>query len=127
MSQPSVVMDVRDLTASAAFWGRLLGVEPGKPRSNGDYLTVGPLASGVALVLQRVDDPRQVKNRVHLDFTVDDIESAVQLILELGGSRLEKQFTVSGETMADPDGNEFCIAAYTRDAQGERVEPTSGP
>ncbi|WP_191089717.1 VOC family protein [Nesterenkonia ebinurensis] len=123
--RPSIVMDVQDLVVSAAFWGRLLGVEPGQPRSNGDYLTVGPVAPGVALVLQRVDEPRRVKNRVHLDFTVDDVDEAVELILELGGRRLERQFTGSGETMADPDGNEFCIADYVRDTKGERVQSTA--
>lgn len=128
LTHPVVVMDVSDLVRSAAFWGQLLGVTPGEPRSNGDYLTVGPMASGTTLVLQRVAENHRAKNRVHLDFTVADVESAVDLIVELGGLRLPKQFTGNGETMADPDGNEFCIAAYTRDSSGERTsspEPVS--
>lgn len=121
LSHPAIVMDVKDLVRSAAFWGLLLGVTPGEPRSNGDYLTVGNLASGATLVLQRVDEPHSVKNRVHLDFTVEDVESAATLIVDLGGRRLPKQFTGDGETMADPDGNEFCIGAFKRDASGERA------
>lgn len=113
-------MDVKDLVRSATFWGRLLGLTPGAPRSNGDYLTVGELESGTTLVLQRVDEPHHVKNRVHLDFTVEDVEAVASLIVDLGGSRLPKRFTGNGETMADPDGNEFCIGAFTRDTTGER-------
>lgn len=121
LSHPSIVMDVHDLVRSAAFWGRLLGVTPGEPRSNGDYLTIGGLTSGVTLVLQRVDEPHQVKNRVHLDFTVEDVDAAAKLIVDLGGRKLPKQFIGAGETMADPDGNEFCIGAFTRDASGQRA------
>lgn len=114
-------MDVEDLLRSATLWGRLLGVTPGEPRSNGDYLTVGDVASGTTLVLQRADEPHTVKNRVHLDFTVADVDAAARLIVDLGGRRLPKQFIGPGETMADPDGNEFCIGAFTRDASGERA------
>ena len=93
LSHPATVMDVKDLVRSATFWGRLLGVTLGAPRSSGGYLTVGELGSGTTLVMQRVDEPRHVKNRVHLDFTVEDVEAAASLIVDLGGSRLPKRFT----------------------------------
>lgn len=124
LRSPAVVMDVSDLVRAAAFWGRLLGVEPGQPRSNGDYLTVGQFGSGATLVLQRVIEAHQVKNRVHLDFTVDDVDGVVDLILGLGGTCLAKRFTGDGATMADPDGNEFCIAPATVEATEERIRDT---
>ena len=38
-----IVIDVNDLGREAAFWGELLGQEPGQPRSGGGWLTVGTL------------------------------------------------------------------------------------
>ena len=39
----AVVVDVSDLVRMGAFWGAVLGQQPGPPRSGGDWLTVGPL------------------------------------------------------------------------------------
>ncbi|MGW5366637.1 VOC family protein [Actinopolymorpha pittospori] len=119
--KPAVVFDVSDLERAAAFWGVMLGVEPGRPRSNGEYLTVGFLSEGVLLVLQKVPEPKASKNRVHLDFTVDDVELAVRKINELGGYQLTTRVDGGGTTVSDPDGNEFCIAAFSRSISGERV------
>jgi catechol 2,3-dioxygenase-like lactoylglutathione lyase family enzyme len=47
---PSIVIDGSDLQRSARFWRELLGVEPGKPRSNNEYLTVGAIGDGTWLV-----------------------------------------------------------------------------
>jgi predicted enzyme related to lactoylglutathione lyase len=119
--KPAIVIDVSDLDRAAAFWGALLGVEPGAPRSDGNYLTVGLLADDVMLVLQKVPEPKVTKNRVHLDFTVDNVDNAVRKIHDFGGSQHTKRLVGGGVTMADPDGNEFCIGAFTRKPSGERV------
>lgn len=110
--KPAVVIDVNDLERAAAFWGALLGLVPGQPRSYGEYLTVGHLSADVLLVLQKVPEPKTSKNRIHLDFTVDDVQDAVRKVNELGGRQLTKRFVGGGATMSDPDGNEFCIAAF---------------
>ena len=49
-----VVIDVNDLGREAAFWGELLGQEPGQPRSGSGWLTVGTLEGAAWLVLQQV-------------------------------------------------------------------------
>ena len=117
----AVVIDVSDLRRSAAFWGALLAVDPGQPRNNGDYVTVGPLADGVWLVLQRVSENKTTKNRVHVDFTVADADAAISLIVAFGGSQVSKPRAGGGVTMADPDGNEFCIGMFRRDRAGRTV------
>lgn len=121
VSDPGIVIDVSDLERSAAFWAELLGVEQGKPRSNGDYLTVGELHSGMRLVLQKVAEPKTQKNRVHLDFRVNQVETAIKRIIELGGQQVSEPRSGGGVTMADPDGNEFCIGAFSRDSAGKRI------
>lgn len=121
---PAVVLDVADLERGATFWGALLGVDPGPPRSGGAYLTVGPLDGGPLLVLQRVADAKVCKNRMHLDFTVTDVETVCSEICRLGGSIIGAPREGGGVTVADPDGNEFCIGAFIRSRAGVRVLKT---
>lgn len=122
LRQPAIVLDVSDLVASAAFWGQLLGVQPGSPRSGGAYLTVGAVDGGPLLVLQHVGEPKTAKNRMHLDFTVQDVPAAVAAVERLGGRLVAGPRPGGGVTLADLDDNEFCIAAFTRNAAGERIE-----
>jgi predicted enzyme related to lactoylglutathione lyase len=118
-----VVLDVSDIECAATFWGALLGQEPGPLRSNGQFVTVGVLAGTTWLVLQRVPEGKIVKNRVHLDFTIADVDAAVNRILAIGGKTVREVREGGGHfvTMADPDGNEFCVAAYARSRTGERI------
>ena len=116
-----VVIDVRDLERMAAFWGALLGQEPGQPRSGGGWLTVGTLEGTAWLVLQHVPEPKTVKNRVHLDFLVADVDAAITRILALGGRQMSERRVGGGVTMADPEGNEFCIGAFRRSKEGKRI------
>ena len=117
----AVVIDVNDLERVSAFWGALLGQEPGHSRIGGDWLTVGTLADSAWLVLQRVPESKAVKNRVHLDFQVDDVDQAIAHIVAFGGSKISGPRVGGGVTMADPEGNEFCIGAFRRTKGGKRV------
>jgi hypothetical protein len=66
------------------------------------------------LLFQTVPEPKMAKNRVHLDLHVGaehrDVE--VERLLALGASRLweGQQGPHSWVTLADPEGNEFCVA-----------------
>ena len=117
----AVVVDVHDLQAMASFWGEMLGQEPKQPRSGGDWVTVGPLHEQVWLTLQKVPETKEAKNRLHLDFVVDDVVSAVGRIVELGGRQLTSPSSVGAVVMADPEGNEFCIGAFGRNEEGVRT------
>ena len=79
------------------------------------YLTLtDPTGRSPELVLQKVPEPKQGKNRVHLDLFGNDIEAEARRMESLGARRLSKE-PVLGPTgdrwivMADPDGNEFCV------------------
>jgi predicted enzyme related to lactoylglutathione lyase len=107
-----IVIDSVDPDALVPFWCALLGVERAGAfgedyvlLTNGDG-TVPPIA------FQRVPEPKRGKNRVHLDITVEDVDAAIHLVEELGGSRLGEKREMDGyrwQVMADPEGNEFCI------------------
>ena len=115
-----VVLDVDDIEREAAFWGTVLGEEPGPLRGEGGWVTVGSLDSTTHLVLQKVPEPKVVKNRCHMCFVVPDVDEAVRQIVALGGSSVSGPRPGGGVTMADPEGNEFCLGAFRRTKDGKR-------
>jgi catechol 2,3-dioxygenase-like lactoylglutathione lyase family enzyme len=67
---------------------------------------------GVApdLLFLKVDDPKTVKNRLHLDLRPADQAAEVARLEALGARRVDiGQGEVSWVVLADPDGNEFCV------------------
>lgn len=109
----SVVINAVDHDLLVEFWRSLLGVEP--VRSYPPYwTTLAPQHDGgVSLSIQAVPDPTPGRNRVHVDMEVDDVAAAVARIEQLGGKHVEDHEVqgFSWKVMADPEGNEFCIAA----------------
>jgi len=115
-----VALDVNDLEIEGAFWAAMLGQEPGPVRSGGGWLTVGELPGGGWLVLQKVPEIKTAKIRMHLDLIVDDVDDAIVEITALGGTQISDPRSGGGVTMSDPEGNEFCIGAFTRSKDGAR-------
>jgi hypothetical protein len=76
----------------------LTSPEPGRPR----------------VLFQRVPEAKTVKNRLHLDVRVgpERREEEVARLLSLGATELWRgaQGPMSWVTLADPQGNEFCVA-----------------
>lgn len=75
----------------------------------------GPEAGTPRFYLQWVPEPRTVKNRMHLDVRLGrgaDLEAAVVALEARGASRLYEasQGPLRWITMADPEGNEFCVS-----------------
>jgi hypothetical protein len=73
-----------------------------------------PRGHGPRLLFQQVPEPKTVKDRIHLDlhFDTGDGEAEVARLIELGARRLwdGQQGPQTWVTMADPEGNEFCVA-----------------
>jgi hypothetical protein len=65
------------------------------------------------LLFQRVPEPKTVKNRLHFDVRVgaDRREAEVARLLSLGATELWRgsQGPFEWATLADPEGNEFCV------------------
>ena len=110
----TVVIKVNDMARERAFWAAVLGAPVA--REIGEFFCwfEPQQPGGVSVALQLVAEPKAAgRNRLHLDTTVDDLAAARGRIEELGGSHVEDhdmggfRWTV----MADPEGNEFCIAS----------------
>ena len=110
-----IQVDCADPVRLARFWGELLGQE--LDDALGDpphYLGLVPTAPGEVMVsFQRVPEPKTVKNRLHFDIEVDDVDAAAARIVELGGSIAEAEdfheYGFDWRLAADPEGNEFCL------------------
>jgi hypothetical protein len=68
-------------------------------------LVEGP---GPGLLLQRVPEPKRVKNRVHIDLVAADPDGEITRLLSFGASIVETYD--SHVWLADPEGNEFCVS-----------------
>jgi len=58
-----------------------------------------------------VDEPKQTKNRLHIDLRPDDQAAEVDRLIGMGASRVDigQGDGVSWVVLADPEGNEFCV------------------
>lgn len=106
------VLDCGDPDRSADFWSAALGYDRLGQAANYRSL-VDPQGIGPKLILQGVDEPKTVKNRMHIDLQHDDIEAAAEELVKIGAVRLSDLPVVEHGTslimMADPEGNEFCV------------------
>jgi len=104
-----VVIDCADPGLLARFWAGVLGGEPQARDDDWHYL-VPP--GWTQLSFQRVPEAKGVKNRLHLDVLVDDIEAATRQAEALGATRLGPVHADGPGTfqvLQDPEGNEWCV------------------
>ena len=77
------------------------------------YVDLLPVPGIPILRFQQVPEPKTVKNRVHLDVAVEDLEEACARVEELGGRRISAEpfaeYTYRWIAVADPEANEFCL------------------
>ncbi len=110
-----IQIDCPDPERLAAFWAEVLATEIdfrlGEPLQ---FVNLPPAeAGGPSVSFQRVPEPKTVKNRVHLDLLVEDVDGASARVEALGGRRRDDhdfhEHGFSWRRMADPEGNEFCL------------------
>ncbi|NQW22419.1 MAG: VOC family protein [SAR202 cluster bacterium] len=103
-----IIIDVRDLDKAEVFWAVVLGTEVAFKDSQ--YVVFQNQIEGSPRIgLQKATEVKNSKNRMHLDFSVPNVEVASEKIVSAGGSRLRKFDEQGFIVMADPDGNEFCV------------------
>jgi predicted enzyme related to lactoylglutathione lyase len=112
MTRVGVTIDCTDLVPMAEFWAETLGYRVGG--RDGKYQWLGdPDSEGPEVILQLVPEPRNGKNRLHLDIYANDIEYEAKRICALGARKIDSSpIEEAGNRwlrLADPEGNEFCI------------------
>ncbi|MDQ4116981.1 MAG: VOC family protein [Actinomycetota bacterium] len=138
-----ITFDCSDPAALSAFWAEVLGYHvPGPPggfatwpealeafgvppeRRNDASAVEDPGGVGPRLFFQRVPEPKQVKNRVHVDVRAAPglegdarmaaLEAEADRLVGLGAKRLQRfepspPLAAGHVVLADPEGNEFCL------------------
>ena len=64
-----------------------------------------------SVAFQRVPETKTVKNRVHLDCTVVDLEDTTAWVVSQGGEHVadHDEAGYRWRVVLDPEGNEFCL------------------
>jgi hypothetical protein len=118
-----LAVDCADPNALARFWCAVLDYEVqdeedgvvsiGSPALPEGKSRPGPVPP--ALTFARVPEGKTVKNRLHIDVNPTDREQdeEVRRLLDLGARHADVGQTgeESWVTLADPEGNEFCVLA----------------
>jgi 4a-hydroxytetrahydrobiopterin dehydratase len=91
------------------FWRALLAYG----QIGDDYL-FDPQGRGPAVGFQSMDVPRPQRNRVHLDVAVphDQAEARIAAAVAAGGSVVTDAHAPKWWVLADPEGNEACVATW---------------
>jgi hypothetical protein len=119
----NVTFDCDDVLKVANFWSAALG-RPLDARSSEFFASIGT-ADGEraepAWYFNKVSEPKRTKNRVHLDLMSPD-PSAREELVGLGATVVGEHEIRGGShrwtVMADPEGNEFCLAAKAFTGRG---------
>lgn len=111
------VIDVEDLDAATAFWAGALDAteERIRPPSSEVYRRLRLPDSDIRILLQKTDDPKGSKERMHLDLETDDVEAEVKRLEALGATRWDHQQLRGWDfwVLRDPWDNEFCVLETT--------------
>lgn len=112
----AVNMEAGDPHALAAFWAQVTG---GTPAASGDHVYLPPAGTdGFAMFFQPRTGPRPSRATTHLDVTVPwgSRVATVERLLAAGATHLwdvlEEHEHVQWSTLADPEGNAFCVAEH---------------
>ena len=104
-------LDCSDLDRLEEFWVAAAGFVV-EGRIAGRYVSLS--GHGVTLTLQRVPEPKAVKNRMHMDLLVENVEQEVRRLETLGASPVtsaaRQEFGQTWFVLGDPEGTEFCVA-----------------
>jgi 4a-hydroxytetrahydrobiopterin dehydratase len=107
-----VTIDALDIDKVLPFWRAVLGYgdrDGGPVEELNDRHRRKPVVG-----FQQMDAPRPQRNRIHLDIWVphDQAEARVAAAVAAGGRVVSDEMAPSGWVLADPEGNEACVATW---------------
>jgi predicted enzyme related to lactoylglutathione lyase len=108
LSLAQIAFDCQDAEKLAGFWSLVLK-RPVDTGANSYFATISGSDAFPALMFLKVDESKQVKNRVHLDLVSPDWEAELKRVTQLGAVEVA-EFQEYGKhwfTLRDPEGNEF--------------------
>ncbi len=112
-----ITVDSRNAYAQSVWWAEVLGMaeDAEDPNEPGDEECMIFSADGRTKVLFiEVPEPKSVKNRLHFDLRPVDLtrDQETERLIAHGATLVADRRRPDGSgwfTLADPEGNEFCI------------------
>ena len=113
-----IVIDCSDADAMATFWAAALEFE--YVGAAGSYRALNDPSGGPKLIIQEVDEPKLVKNRVHFDLEAVDIRSEARRMEALGAVLLNDRRPIQEHktqwmVLADPSRCNTVSDAFNAD------------
>ncbi len=104
-----VAIDALVISDILPFWQAVLGY-----RQVDDADLVDPRLAGPPFWFQKMDAPREGRNRIHIDVYVakDEAQARIEAALAAGGQMVSNAHAPEWWTLADPEGNEVDIAPW---------------
>ena len=104
----NVSFDAHDALALATFWAAALGSDVDEDSTAQKAFVEAAGWGGPNIWFTRVPEPKTAKNRIHLDLRAPGaMDEEVGRLERLGATVLRRDTEIT--TMADPEGNEFCV------------------
>ena len=119
----NTTIDSRNAYQQSVWWAQVLGMreDPQDPNEPGHEECMIFAADGrTCLLFIEVPEAKQVKNRLHFDLRPTDVtrDEEVERLLGLGATEVADHRRPDGSgwvTLADPEGNEFCVLRSDRE------------
>ena len=113
-----ITTDTTDPEPLATWWAEQTGASIAQ-NYGGGFVVVQGGTLPLPLAFQKVPDPTPGKNRLHLDLTAEDLDAEVDRLVAAGASVVGRRGDESFHwvTLADPQGNEFCVAPQSEAAE----------
>ncbi|MEE9415250.1 MAG: VOC family protein [Acidimicrobiales bacterium] len=118
LSVAAITFDCHDARKVAEFWSAAfdqpIDLEPPASQFFASIGRSNPDGSGPQMMFINVSESKAIKNRVHLDLQADDRAAEVERLTSLGATHIhdKEEWGMSWTTLADPEGNEFCVATH---------------
>jgi hypothetical protein len=104
-------IDANDPQLVGAFWAAVLGREAEDAGqgdgTTGDVFLRAGADGGPSIYVNGVPEPKTVKDRLHVDVTLEP-GNEIPDLLKLGATVVAEPDEVRWWVLADPEGNEFC-------------------
>jgi predicted enzyme related to lactoylglutathione lyase len=109
----NITLDCDDVARVSAFWSAALERPVDDGASPYFAMISGADGGGPNWFFLKVPEPKTAKNRMHVDFGASDRPGEVARLVALGATKIADKAEGGHEwtILADPEGNEFCVAA----------------
>lgn len=113
----AVTFDSSNALTLAEFWSAAVGrpVErEGEMAASEFFARIPGEGTEPTMMFIQVPEGKTAKNRMHLDLGATDRAAEVERLVGLGATVIHEkhEFGFAWTTLADPEGNEFCVATH---------------